>query len=81
MARKNKSAVPSVTAIIVDTGDLFTAHLSNGSARIMMRAKVGLDVSPTHALYAEIIAQTSESIEGFFDSLVERALIDARALR
>lgn len=81
MARKNKSTVPAVTAIIADTGDFFTAHLANGGARIMMRAKVGLDVPPTHALYSEIIAQTSETIEGFFDSLVERGLIDARALR
>lgn len=46
-----------------------------------MRAKIGLDVPATHALYAEIIAQTQATIEGFFDTLVERGLIDARALR
>ena len=75
------SRLPSVTSVIVDTDDFFIAHLSNGGVRIMMRAKAGLDVPATHALYAEIVAQTQATIEGFFDTLVERGLIDARALR
>ena len=69
----------SITDFIFDDGEFFAAHTDDGGARVGMNGITSLQVPADHALRAEILALTLDTVEAFIDAQIEAGRIDLRA--